>query len=99
MPGGRRGAEHTQYVLYAQRPMEAAERISQQAFDAWFRSEMPRSLQGWTESSRTPPAGVGSSARGPPPGWLPYPPFVTDGTGSRIHDLDGHEYVDYLMGL
>jgi glutamate-1-semialdehyde 2,1-aminomutase len=91
--------DHTEYVLYAQRLMEAAERISQQAFEAWFRSEMPRSLEAWTQSSRTLPAGVGSSARGTRAGWLPYPPFVTDGTGSRVRDLDGHEYVDYLMGL
>src|SRR5437762_9176082 len=99
MADGHRATDHTQYVLYALRPMEAAERVSQQAFDAWFRSEMPRSLDRWTESSRTLPGGAGSSARGTRAGWVPYPPFVTGGKGSRITDLDGHEYVDYLLGL
>src|SRR5881227_3941882 len=79
--------------------MEAAERVSRRAFDAWFRSEMPRSLERWTESSRTLPGGAGSSARGTRAGWVPYPPFVTGGSGSRITDVDGHEYVDYLLGL
>jgi glutamate-1-semialdehyde 2,1-aminomutase len=32
-------------------------------------------------------------------GWEPYPPFVASGSGSRITDVDGTEYVDYLMGL
>jgi glutamate-1-semialdehyde 2,1-aminomutase len=99
MADRERETDHTQYVLYALLPMEAAERVSQQAFEAWFRSEMPRSLESWTESSRTLPGGAGSSARGTRAGWLPYPPFVTGGKGSRIADLDGHEYVDYLLGL
>src|ERR1043165_3069841 len=79
--------------------MEAAEQVSQQAFEGWFRREMPRSLERWTESSRPFPGGVGSTARGTRSGWVPSPPFVTGGKGSRIFDLDGHEYVDYLLGL
>ena len=27
----------------------------------------------------------------------PTPLFVTSGTGSRLHDVDGNEYVDYVM--
>jgi len=79
--------------------MEAVDRISEQGFSTWFRSEMPRSMELWTRSSQTLPGGVGSSARGTRAGWVPYPPFVTGGSGSRITDADGHEYVDYLLGL
>ncbi len=32
-------------------------------------------------------------------GWKPYPPFIARGEGSRIWDVDGNEYVDYLLGL
>jgi glutamate-1-semialdehyde 2,1-aminomutase len=32
-------------------------------------------------------------------GWRPCPPFLAEGTGSRLRDVDGHEYVDYLLGL
>jgi glutamate-1-semialdehyde 2,1-aminomutase len=81
------------------RAMEAVDHVTEQGFDSWFRSEMPRSLERWTESSRTLPGGVGSSARGTRAGWKPYPPFVVSGNGSHITDLDGHEYVDYLLGL
>jgi len=30
---------------------------------------------------------------------MPYPPFMAHGAGSRITDADGHEYIDYLLGL
>ncbi len=45
------------------------------------------------------PGGAGSSARTAKFGWKPYPPFMASGTGSRLRDVDGHEYVDYLLGL
>lgn len=45
------------------------------------------------------PGGAGSSARTVKFGWKPYPPFMVSGKGSRIRDADGHEYVDYLLGL
>src|SRR4029079_8750111 len=83
MADGGGATAHLQCVLYALLPMEAAERVSQQAFDAWFRSEMPRSLESWTESSRTLPGGAGSSARGTRAGWLPYPPVLTGVIGSE----------------
>ncbi|MDP9243396.1 MAG: aspartate aminotransferase family protein [Actinomycetota bacterium] len=79
--------------------MAAVERVSEQGFADWFRTEMPSSLELWTEASRTLPAGVGSSARGTRAGWEPYPPFITSGSGSRLFDADGHEYVDFLLGL
>ncbi|MEA2520558.1 MAG: glutamate-semialdehyde -aminomutase [Actinomycetota bacterium] len=51
------------------------------------------------EAMKVMPGGVGSSARSVRAGWKPYPPFIAHGTGSHIADVDGNEYVDYLMGL
>ena len=44
-------------------------------------------------------SGVNSTARAPRSGWSPYPLFVDRGTGSHIFDVDGNEYIDYLLGL
>src|SRR5579862_7302368 len=44
-------------------------------------------------------SGVNSTARAPRSGWSPYPLFVASGKGSRIIDVDGNEYIDYLLGL
>jgi len=41
------------------------------------------------------PGGVGSNDRGLV---HPHPIFVTHGEGSRIWDVDGNEYIDYLLG-
>ncbi|MDA8395291.1 MAG: glutamate-1-semialdehyde 2,1-aminomutase [Candidatus Dormibacteraeota bacterium] len=43
--------------------------------------------------------GVGSSARSPRAGWQPYPPFIASGHGSHVTDVDGNEFIDYLLGL
>jgi glutamate-1-semialdehyde 2,1-aminomutase len=59
----------------------------------------PRSGQLFERALHVLPGGVGSSARGVRAGWVPYPPFVASGSGSRVTDVDGNEYVDYLMGL
>ena len=45
------------------------------------------------------PGGVNSTARATWSGWTPYPLFVRDGKGSRLTDVDGNEYIDYLLGL
>jgi glutamate-1-semialdehyde 2,1-aminomutase len=45
------------------------------------------------------PAGVNSTARARFSGWEPYPLFASHGTGSHLFDVDGNEYVDYLLGL
>ena len=44
-------------------------------------------------------SGVNSTARAPRSGWSPYPLFVESGKGSRIVDVDGNEFIDYLLGL
>jgi len=43
--------------------------------------------------------GVGSSARSVEAGYTPYPIVMKYGKGSRIYDVDGNEYIDYLMAL
>ncbi|HEX7128473.1 MAG TPA: glutamate-1-semialdehyde 2,1-aminomutase [Rhodanobacteraceae bacterium] len=48
---------------------------------------------------RTIPGGVNSTARATWSGWTPYPLFVQGGEGSRLTDVDGNEYIDYLLGL
>jgi glutamate-1-semialdehyde 2,1-aminomutase len=48
---------------------------------------------------RSIPGGVNSTARATWSGWAPYPLFVAAGSGSRLTDVDGNEYIDYLLGL
>ena len=43
--------------------------------------------------------GVNSGARGPQAGWVPGPPVVARGAGARLWDVDGNEYLDYLLAL
>jgi len=45
------------------------------------------------------PGGVNSTARSTWSGWDPYPLFVQGGSGSRLTDVDGNTYIDYLLGL
>ena len=68
-----------------------------------FETEYPRhaarSAELFRAASEIVPGGAGSSARTVKFGWKPYPPFIAQGTGSRMRDVDGHEYIDYLLGL
>ena len=69
------------------------------AFDQRYRAWAPRSQELFGLASRYIPGGADSSARTAAFGWRPYPPFIAEGSGSRIRDVDGHEYVDFLLGL
>ena len=71
----------------------------ERSFDERYRLWAGRSGELFAEASRYIPGGAGSSARTVKFGWKPYPPFMAEGTGSRLRDVDGHEYVDYLLGL
>jgi len=73
--------------------------VDERAFDERYRHWAPRSGELFTEASCYIPGGAGSSARTVKFGWKPYPPFLAEGSGSRLRDVDGHEYVDYLLGL
>ena len=42
--------------------------------------------------------GVGSGTRSPRSGWLPVPVFAQSGSGAILTDVDGNEYIDYVMG-
>jgi glutamate-1-semialdehyde 2,1-aminomutase len=68
-------------------------------FDTRYRAWASRSLELFEQASEVIPGGAGSSARTAKFGWMPYPPFMSHGTGSRIYDADAHEYVDCLLGL
>jgi glutamate-1-semialdehyde 2,1-aminomutase len=58
-----------------------------------------RSARLFEAACRTIPGGVNSTARATWSGWTPYPLFVQSGEGSRLRDVDGNEYIDYLLGL
>lgn len=66
----------------------------------------PAALKGTSQSARLfaqaqelIASGVNSTARAPRSGWSPYPLFIDRGKGSRIFDVDGNEFIDYLLGL
>ncbi|HYF01302.1 MAG TPA: aspartate aminotransferase family protein, partial [Planctomycetota bacterium] len=49
----------------------------------------------YERSRRVIPGGVSSNIRAR---WKPFPLFYSHGRGSRIWDVDGHEYIDYVLG-
>jgi glutamate-1-semialdehyde 2,1-aminomutase len=68
-------------------------------FDTEFAARTPKTQALFERAKVTVPGGAGSTARLPRNGWNPYPIFMAEGTGSRIRDVDGNEYIDYLLGL
>jgi glutamate-1-semialdehyde 2,1-aminomutase len=68
-------------------------------FNQTFESRTDRSARMFERARRTVPGGAGSTARMPRNGWRPYPLFIAEGHGSRVTDVDGNEYIDYLLGL
>jgi glutamate-1-semialdehyde 2,1-aminomutase len=68
-------------------------------FDERYLFWAQRSGELFLRAGQVIPAGAGSSARTVKFGWKPYPPFLVSGQGSRLFDADGHEYIDYLLGL
>src|SRR5699024_3180673 len=59
----------------------------------------PKSKELFLKAKKYLPAGVGSTSRAIWSGWDPYPLFVKNGKGSHIIDVDGNEFIDYLLGL
>jgi glutamate-1-semialdehyde 2,1-aminomutase len=57
-----------------------------------------RSRELFARASEHLAGGVGSGTRSPRSGWAPYPIFADRGTGSHLLDVDGNEYLDYMMG-
>ncbi len=68
-------------------------------FEQRYLERTPTSRALFERASRSIPGGAGSSARTVGFGWAPYPPFIAEGRGSRLRDVDGNEYIDYLLGL
>lgn len=48
---------------------------------------------------RSIPGGASSASRTPLEGYDPYPVFIDHAQGSRLIDVDGNEYIDYLQAL
>lgn len=69
--------------------------------DAWLHADGPSGSSAglFDAACRVIPGGVNSTARATWAGWTPYPLFVESGQGSRLRDVDGNEYIDYLLGL
>jgi glutamate-1-semialdehyde 2,1-aminomutase len=51
-----------------------------------------RSKEAFDRSKLTFAGGIGSAARA-----LPEPLFIEKGSGSHVYDLDGNEYIDYVL--
>ena len=68
-------------------------------FEQSYAAKTAKSQALFERASRSIPGGAGSSARTVGFGWSPYPPFIAEGSGSRLRDVDGNEYIDYLLGL
>jgi len=58
-----------------------------------YQKRTPRSHDAHQRAMSRVPIGVASNYRYYPP----YPLFVRDGKGSRIHDIDGNEYIDHNL--
>ena len=59
-----------------------------------YTASTPKSKKLWEAAKEIIPGGVGSSVRYSEP----YPFFIDRAKGSRVWDVDGNEYIDYLMG-
>jgi glutamate-1-semialdehyde 2,1-aminomutase len=64
-----------------------------------YERRFPTSKTLFEEARKYIPAGVNSTARATWSGWDPYPLYVAQGKGSRVTDVDGNEFIDYLLGL
>src|SRR6201998_2335600 len=58
-----------------------------------YETRPPKSARAHKRALERIPLGVASNYRH----YEPYPLFVKDGKGSRIHDLDGNEYIDHNL--
>jgi len=60
---------------------------------ATYEKRTPKSAAAHKRALKRIPLGVASNYRH----YEPYPLFVKDGKGSRIHDVDGNEYIDHNL--
>ena len=61
---------------------------------AWVK-RTPRSQQAWLQARKNVPGGVSGNFR-----YMdPYPMFAARAQGSRLFDLDGNQYVDFMLNM
>jgi len=66
----------------------------QNEVDEWV-ARTPRSAEAYRKACTNVPGGVGSNFRF----MEPYPMFVSRARGSRIFDLDGNEFIDFMLSM
>ena len=59
-----------------------------------FGSDTPRAAEWYERAKKVLPGGVSYAIRD----FAPHPFYVTRGEGCRLHDVDGHTYLDYWCG-
>lgn len=64
-----------------------------------FAAANPKSGEIFENCKDVIPGGANSTARTLSSGWNPFPLAVESGEGSKVTDVDGHTYIDYLLGL
>jgi glutamate-1-semialdehyde 2,1-aminomutase len=72
--------------------------MSYEALDkeiALYEKRTPKSAAAHKKAEQRIPLGVASNYRH----YEPYPIFVKDGMGSKIHDIDGKEYIEHNLCL
>jgi len=62
-----------------------------------YRTEQSEKL--YEQAIKLLPGGASSGARIFIRGHIPYPIFIERGEGSKVYDVDGNEYIDYLLAL
>jgi len=60
--------------------------------------DMPNSARWFDRAKAVLAGGISSSARAITAGRVGNPLYVTEGSGSRIWDADGHQFIDYMLG-
>ena len=58
--------------------------------------EYPKSKVMYEEAKKVFAMGVGSQVQSFS---RPHPLYITHGKGSKIYDVDGNEFIDYLLNL
>lgn len=58
-----------------------------------FAEKTPKSLEFYKEAIKVMPGGTTANIKF----FAPYPIIMEKGKGSRLYDLDGNEYIDYLL--
>jgi glutamate-1-semialdehyde 2,1-aminomutase len=69
-------------------------RLDEEAILERYRARTPNSAKLFREAMKVTPGGVMAGIKF----FDPYPLFMQKAAGSRIWDVDGNEYLDYLMG-